>query len=122
MYFYYPLIFPFKKWPEITFEFCMLYYFKTDASLFSYKLMNILFSLINNLFFRKNHQWNSGVSQSQAKTGGQNWNTKPAVTTTAPTLGSPISNGWSNAAVANNNAFNPFAAAIQPQNTIVSKN
>lgn len=97
-----------------------------DQKILSTDLESSLASLADNLDinrknnnFQKNHQWNSGFSQSQAKTGGENWNTKPAVTTTAPTLGSPISNGWSNAAVGNNNAFNPFAAAIQPQNTIV---
>ena len=58
------------------------------------------------------------------KTGGQNWNVKQtAMTNAAPALNSPMNNGgWGNQMPAtNSNAFNPFAAAIQPTNPMVSK-
>lgn len=76
----------------------------------------------NNNNFQKNHQWNSNAQQSQVKTGGQNWNVKQtAMTNAAPALNSPMNNGgWGNQMPAtNSNAFNPFAAAIQPTNPMV---
>lgn len=94
-----------------------------DQKILSTDLESSLASLADNLDInrknniQKNHQWNSAFQQNQVKTGGHNWNNKSVMTTT-PALNSPISNNWNNAPVGGS-AFNPFAAAIQPQNSSV---